>query len=177
MAGGDDRFLNITFEVAGQHEVSGRLATWGRNLTDLSVAWEQIGEDLLQDNRDNFLAEGGVFPGGFWPALALSTVGERIRLGYGGWSPMLVRTGALMESVTVRGGSNNVFRVGPMGVEVGTTDPKAVFHQYGTKRMPMRRVVGITNQRGGFGGAPGSILYRLNTEVRRQIVLAGLTPD
>ena len=176
MAGGDG-FLNITFQVTGQHEVSGQLATWGRNITDLSVAWEQIGEDLLQDNRDNFLAEGGVFPGGFWPALALSTVGERIRLGYGGWSPMLVRTGALLESVTIRGGMNNIFQVTATGVTVGTSDPKAVFHQYGTRRMPMRRVVGITNQRGGFGNAPGSILNRLNTEVRRQIALSGLTPD
>jgi hypothetical protein len=170
-------FIDITFEVVGQHEVGQRLATWGRNVTDLSMAWEQIGMDLLQDNALQFASAGGAMPGDPWKPLRPSTEADRIRHGYGGPAPMLQRTGETRASLTVRGAPGNVFRVRPDGVEVGSSLQKAAWLHNGTKRMEARRLVGITNQRGGFVGQAGSIVDRLNNEIKRQFVLAGLTPD
>ena len=90
---------------------------------------------------------------------------------------MLQRTGETRASLTVRGAPGNVFRVRPDGVEVGSSLQKAAWLHNGTKRMEARRLVGITNQRGGLVGQSGSIVDRLNNEIKRQFVLAGLTPD
>lgn len=45
----------------------------------------------------NFSSEGGIY--GAWPALASSTVANRVSQGFGGTGPMLVRTGRLMSWV------------------------------------------------------------------------------
>lgn len=172
-------FLDITFDIPGPNpqQIARQLATWGHNVTDLSPAWEQIGNDLLADNALNFSSAGGAFPGNPWAPLRPATVADRIRHGYGGDYPMLNRTGETRASLTARGAPGNVFRVRADGVEVGSSLQKATWLHYGTRRMVGRMLVGITNQRRGFVGQSGSIVDRLNQEIKRQMLLAGLTPD
>lgn len=142
-----DAMIEVRFEVPGQKPLSQRLATWGAQVTDLSPAWEEAGQELLQSFATNFRQEGGVF-GAFsaWPALALATVRDRERQGYGGVSPMLVRQGTLFESVVARGYEGNVFEVRPNQLVVGTTISHAKFHQRGTRRMPSRKIIGLSWQ-------------------------------
>lgn len=167
-------FLDISFEVQGQREVLGRLATFGAKIENMSAAWEQVGTELLKDFQQNFDDEGGAFGKGAWAQwapLRPATVRDRQRLGFPGAHPILVRTGDLMESVTVRGAPGNVFEVGPNSLVMGTTDPKAKFHQTGSRdgKLPMRRIVGITPQRAGWQGRAGSIVDMLQQYVNRLI--------
>ena len=154
-------FLDITFEVQGQEPIQRKLTTAGARLSDLSPAWEQVGTALLQDFATNFAEEGGVFgklAWAQWQPLRPATVQDRIRKGFPGEHPILVRTGDLMTSTTVRGAPNNVFEVGPNSLVLGTTDVKAKYHQFGTRNMPARKVVGISAQRAGWAGREGSIV-------------------
>lgn len=178
MAGG---FLDIVFTVDGLVEIQRSFVSWGKAVQDLSPVWKDIGAELRQDNALNFAEEGLLFGfsatqarygagerGAEWPALADSTVRERERLGYGGEGPILVRTGELLESLTVEGASGNITRIGPVSAEFGSAHPLAGYHHWGTRRIPERPIVGLTRDR------QQDIVYRLGTYVREQARAAGL---
>lgn len=169
--GSGNGFINITFSVVGGPEINRSLATWGAHIADMSEAWQQVGQDLLDSFRDNFTSEGGGFGGwSSWAPLADSTVAERARLGYGGEHPILQRTGQLMESLTTEGAPGNVFEVGPNSLTVGTEVYYAPFHQFGTRKMPSRPVVGLS------WDMQSQIVDRLNTYVQSVARQQGLMP-
>ena len=173
MAG--EGFIQITFKIAGHQEINRKLATFGQDITDLSPAWEQVGTALLSDFARQFAMEGGTFGrASRWAPLARSTVWDRIRQGYGGYSPMLERTGQLRMSTSQRGTPGNIFDVQPMRLTVGTATPYAVFHQLSTRKMPARAIIGLTSQRLGFKGQSGSIVGMLNQYVQSRVRAAGL---
>lgn len=139
-----DGYVGISFTVNGETVVR-KLAQWYANITDASPAWEMVGEYMLEQFRTNYAMEGGwVGKGTEWAPLAASTVKDRIRRGWPGEHPILERSGQLKESITERGAAYNVFDVRPDGVTIGTADPIAPFHQFGTSRMPARQMVGLT---------------------------------
>lgn len=139
-------FLDISLTFEGQAPLQQRFATWGARVADLSPAWEQVGTALLRDFESQFVQEGGWLGaqvGPDWDALRPATVRDRIRRGYGGEHPILHRTGALEASATQRNASGNIFEVKPDGVTVGTDYPIAKYHQYGTRKMVARRMIGL----------------------------------
>ena len=144
-------FISLTFNYEGREGVetmTRKFMTWGAEIRDLSEPLEQIGEDLLGDFAANMVTEGGFFaPGGSWTPLAPSTVRQRTRLGYGGASPMLWRTGGLAQSLATRSAPGNVFEVTPTTLRVGSEVFYAGYHQRGTRKMPRRQIVGINWQR------------------------------
>jgi hypothetical protein len=80
----------------------------------------------------HYQAEAGSFPA--WAPLAESTEAEKARLGYPADAPLL-RTGAMQASFghTVESDTEGV---------VGSTDPTLIFHEFGTRKMPPRPVLG-----------------------------------
>ena len=62
-------------------------------------------------------------------------------------SPLLVRTGALQRSLTVRGAAGHVERLEAQSLAIGTSLPYALFHQTGTRRMPARPIIVLSGAR------------------------------
>lgn len=102
-----------------------------------------------------------------WADLADSTEAEKARKGYPADAP-LEASGAMRESIT--------HKTETLETVIGSTDPKMVFHEFGTMKMParavmgpavfrnkeyIRRVLGQAAVRGLVGGAPihGSLGY------------------
>lgn len=73
----------------------------------------------------------GPFPA--WADLADSTEAEKARRGYPADAP-LEATGGMRESIT--------HKTETLDTVIGSTDPKMVFHEFGTMRMPARAVMG-----------------------------------
>lgn len=116
--------------------------------TDLQPAWRAVYDAFRKGEADRFGRQG---PG--WAPLATATQADRARLGIGAAGPILDRSGAdyrgrkggqLKRSLTERGRQGAVFTPGPDWVEMGTSDPVAVYHQHGTRRMPARPVIDVT---------------------------------
>lgn len=78
-----------------------------------------------------------------WKQLADVTLAEKLRLGYP--PDILVRTGALRQSLTVR--PLGIERIRPHEMEAGTRTPYAGYHQEGTSRMPARKLVNAAQVR------------------------------
>lgn len=109
---------------------------------------QQVSNVVREGWRENFTGERSG-DGRAWVALAPSTVRQRIRAGYPA-RPILVRTGALRNSLLNPGASNSYEELQTTGdgwtLLVGTEDPKAIFHELGTSRMPARPFVALSDQ-------------------------------
>ncbi len=74
----------------------------------------------------------GKFPE--WAELADSTLQEKERLGYSPPDNPLLRTGDMRASIKSE--------VKGLEAVIGSTDPKSVYHEFGTSKMPMRPFIG-----------------------------------
>lgn len=109
---------------------------------------QQVSNAVREGWRENFTGERSG-DGRAWAALAPSTVRQRIRAGYPA-RPILVRTGALRNSLLSPGAANSYEDVQTTGngwtLVVGTEDSKAIFHERGTARMPARPFIALSDQ-------------------------------
>jgi len=159
----------ITISVTGANTVRRKLVTWGKQVSDLTPAWQQIGADLLNDFMDQILSEGGTYGRwSNWKPLSPYTVKDRLRKGYGGEHPIMWRTGLLLRSLSFQDAPGNVFIVRPASLVVGSEIFYAGYHQTGTPKMPARPLVGLSRKR------QSGIVQRLNDYIQDQIRQAGL---
>lgn len=101
-------------------------------------------KDLLQDissiasvaMRDNFAKQGSDF-GSRWAPLKQATIRDKNRKGFGA-EPVLVRTGRMKGSIRPNKLTSKSVEVGSFGVD------HTKYHDEGTRNMPKRQVVGIT---------------------------------
>jgi len=105
----------------------------GKNFTPV---FEEAKLAMRAWNAANF-AQNGLPSGSVWNALDA---------GYGSWKmthfpgmPTMVRTGRLFRSLSSLQGSPNV--IGTHHAQFGTSVEYAKFHQYGTTKMPKRKIV------------------------------------
>lgn len=128
----------LSFDFYGDQQLDRTLERFELGATDASPAFEKIGDSLARAERRQFKSEGNYGSAG-WAPLAPRTVRERQRLGYGGEHPILVRTGDLRDSLTVRPFGVDVvetqFAVFGSGVDYG------LFHQQGGDNLPQRRPI------------------------------------
>jgi phage gpG-like protein len=110
--------------------LAARLATAD---ADMELAKEAILEKACQMIEDEAKAAIGTYKYG-WSQLAQSTQDQRVTLGYSANEPLL-RTGDLRDSI-----HNTV--VSSEEAFVGTNDPVAPFHEFGTSRIPPRPFLG-----------------------------------
>lgn len=143
--------LAIQLEILGVKQVNRALALSAAAIKDLRPVWEDIYDDFLRRESVVFAAEGNVgsksreMGGGAWgPWAPLDPMYAARKRAKGFGSKILVRTGRLRDSLTTRGSADAVFEPSPLGMAVGTKTPYAGYHQTGTRHMPKREPVRIS---------------------------------
>jgi len=145
--------FRLTMDVAGVKQLNRGLGVMASAVKDLRPVWEDIYDDLLKRERAVFAQEGKAFSKtremgegagawGPWEPLNEDYAKRKLAQGYG--SKILVRTGRLKESLTQRGGADAVFEVSLQAISMGTKVPYAGYHQTGTRRMPVREPLRIS---------------------------------
>lgn len=136
----------LTFEVPGGEKVDVGLGRFGSAIADWRPFFqEELAPKFFGDIQRNFETEGG-FVGG-WAALSpeyAAWKSEVAGLDYAEADSILVLSGDMRRSlmwVGGRPGRNGIFRASAREVVMGTSDPKATWHQHGTSRMPKRQVL------------------------------------
>lgn len=147
--------MDLRLEVGGELQLDRTLLRWSERADDFSPVFALLVADFHEIERRQFDSEGGFASGG-WLPLADSTVAERERLGIGGDSPILDRSGAgtygsshreggtLRRELTESSAQGAVELITPGEMFVGTDDPVAGYHQRGHERptpLPRRRPV------------------------------------
>lgn len=136
---------SASFTISGDRDVSRKIRAYGTRAEDVSKAWPRVGSYLSRAVRQQFVTEGVRF-GKPWKPVKPAYRLWKIRNGLS--RKTLVATGAMRQSFVGR----------PMDIEeyrgntavFGSSDPKAVWHHYGTRRdgkrvNPARPILVITN--------------------------------
>jgi phage gpG-like protein len=137
--------VRFTMEVEGEVQLDRALSRFGDHLSDMSPFFEVVANMLQDIVGQQFDTEGGR-TGGWTP---LSPQYAAYKLSQVGSQPTLVYTGRMRRSLIERGGDNireitsDSLRWGTsVRSEGGFPYPRA--HQTGTRKMPQRRIIDLT---------------------------------
>lgn len=137
------QLLNVQFEIAGQKQLDRALGVWVGRITDLRGVWDDIRDDFIAGEREQFKTEGGSGSGG-WPPL--SPVYKAWKDRHYPRRPLLVLNGRLLMSLTNKNNADMVYEKGKLSLKLGTKIPYAIYHQTGTSKMPARPPIELTER-------------------------------
>lgn len=123
--------ITVTIDDEGMRAALSRLAGL---LGDMTPVMTEIGETLRDEALDAFRQQAAP-TGAAWAPLAASTLTRR--RGGGAGARILQDTGVLRNSITTQLLSSHA-------VAVGTRMEYAKFHQFGTRKMPARPMLGLS---------------------------------
>lgn len=129
----------LTLEAAGLSELAQRFRDMRARAGDLSPAWGEFLNWWADTNVEHFASRGRRWRSN-WKPLAPSTVASKRREGL--LAEPLVASTALRGELTGR--PLGMERIEASSVEAGTDIAYARFHQFGTRRMPARRLINAT---------------------------------
>lgn len=138
----------ISVNIKGIAEVEAKLIAMKLRSTNFAPVFAKAKLELSAASASNFSLGG--LPSGGWSPLSPQYAAWKLARFPG--APPLVRSGRLAASLS--GGTvDSVFSVTPTKMQVGTRLEYAKFHQYGTSKMPKRKIV---FEPAGFSKSVGS---------------------
>lgn len=135
--------VKILFSVAGDKQIEREILRVGAYAGDATPAFRAIGDLMIAEEKLQFATQGGHASGG-WKPLKPATVERKQRLGLR--PQILQETGALIDSLTVKGNSEMVFEPSPTGITFGSKLSYAEAHQNPKpgSHLPRRRPIELT---------------------------------
>jgi phage gpG-like protein len=125
----------LKFSIAGQDQVLRTFSRWTDGLRDFSPALEDIADDFLELEATQFASEGKTGSGG-WQALSPKYAAWKA-VNYPG-ALILERGGWLRDSLTVKDAPFQIRDITNTQATLGTSLSYGIFHQTGTRKMPAR---------------------------------------
>ena len=135
--------VKISIETVGAERFVRGFNRYVEEIQDFTEIFELLYLDFLEIETRNFSAEGTPAK---WVALSPNYAKWKAKHAPG--RPLLVLSGAMRASLTSRTGSSDQIRDingRAKTARFGTADRKAKWHQSGTRRMPARPVVQLTD--------------------------------
>lgn len=129
--------IELAWQFENLDKVSGSLGSVEKSLDSLKPLWEQFGKEFYAEETALFDAQP-------WAPLSPAYAKQKAELV--GSKPILRFTDHLFQSFTRQGAESNVHRVNDLDAEFGSSDPKAMFHFFGTSRMPSRPPLAEPNE-------------------------------
>lgn len=179
-----------SYELVNDERVASALRRAASVSSDLRVPYAMIAKDFQKSRKAIFaLQSAGQYPDlSTKPFFAWWEKDDNLRRQFdGGYKeykkakfgfsyPILKATGRLEDSVTDPGHPENVTRIGPIEMELGTRVPYAVYHQSDEprSRIPLRKFLFIGPESKKYAnseisGFPERALNTLNSYVLRQL--------
>ncbi len=135
--------VKIRCEVANEVQLSRAFETGIAEFLDLRKPFSMMADEFFESMANVFSAEGAFEERSRWQELSPAYAKWKARHFPG--RKILERTGRMKRSLTTKGGPDNVLEITPKSLSVGTRVPYAMYHQKGTSRMPMRKIIELTN--------------------------------
>ena len=136
--------VKIRFEVANEVQFSRAFEFAQEKQADFTHPFELMSDDFYKSMSEVFSSEGAYEERKHWQELSPAYAAWKMRH-YPG-KKILERTGRLKRSLTVKGGEDSVSNITPSELAIGTRVPYAILHQMGTKRLPQRKIIELTEK-------------------------------
>ena len=128
------KLFRFSFQIAGGQRLDRALSLYADQV-DLRLCAGKLQEVFNRHRKKDFDRQGG-WSGPKWAPLEPNYRRQKLQLFPG--RKILQRTQNMMVSLISPSHPDAVFLVSKHSVTMGTTDHKAIYHQYGTTRMPAR---------------------------------------
>lgn len=126
--------------IDGDRRVEQLLSEMVDRTHGVEPAWPGVGDVLAKAFTLQFDTEGNHLLGHQWAPLKPEYLRWKIRHGFD--PRRLHKTGEMRRSLTSRPMAVEEYR--PMSATFGTNDEKAPYHQHGTRFMPQRQIIAVT---------------------------------
>lgn len=147
--------------IDGDRRVRQLLSEMVDRTQGVEAAWPAVGDVIAEHMHDQFASEGVHLTGRPWAPLQPRYLAWKVRHGF--HSEKLRQTDTMRLSLVSRPFPIEEYR--PTSATFGTDDPKAAFHQNGTRFMPRRQIIDVdTNP--DFADDVSSVLARYIFEER-----------
>lgn len=135
--------MKFSIEVEGAKDLKHSFEYVEKGLTDFRQlgAWKGVAREFYKILKQQFSSEGGAGKSGKWAPLTPKYAAIKSKK-YGDQG-ILVATGAMRRSLTEQGSANSVYEESATDLVIGTTDPKARYHQFGRKK---REILSFTDE-------------------------------
>jgi phage gpG-like protein len=131
--------IHFEISVDGEVQLSRALSRFGDRLFHMRPFFATAAEQVQKSVAAQFDAQGGR-TGGWRP---LSPRYAAYKLAQVGSKPILEYSGRMRRSLTGQGG-DSIRELDDNHLRWGTRTPYAIYHQRGTRRMPQRRIIDLT---------------------------------
>lgn len=125
----------VNVEIKGLDQTVKNLASLAKNFKNFSTVFKKIAQDFRKTESSVFRSQGTYEGRQGWQNLSISYSLSKTK-NYPG-KPVLIATGAMRNSFTKEGG-NHIEHISNDKLIIGSSDPKANYHQNGTSKMPAR---------------------------------------
>jgi phage gpG-like protein len=133
----------VSVDVFGEKQVERELLRLSDAAMDMRPAGARFMEYMRSVERQQFDSEGRTGSGG-WAPLKPRTAAQKAARGL---DPRILRAhDELRKSLTNKGHPNHIEQISADEFFFATRDPKAKFHQGGTRKMPARRVIDLAER-------------------------------
>lgn len=149
--------LRLDVQVTGEASLYRGIRKFERKMSDYRPAFSRIADLFREEEAQLFESEGRRGRHGRWESLSEPYASRKARHAPG--AKILVLRGRLKASLTEKGAPGSVEEMTADTLTLGTTDRTAVYHQFGTKRMPRRKVIDLRE----------SSIRKFKDEIRKQL--------
>lgn len=138
-------FLRLSFKVEPDDVQIARIfENIAKKGTEFKTIFEKIADEFYESQEKVFGAEGAFEGRARWAELSPRYRAWKEK-NYPGM-PILQLTGKMKSSLVGSGAEGSVYEVSNKELTVGTNVPYAIFHQRGTRRMPQRKIIEVTDR-------------------------------
>ena len=116
--------MSYSFKISGIESLSKKLAQMNQNIKNLKPAFDKMAPEIIKKYKENFPARGSVLNSPWKPR----------KKSYP-W-PILNKTGKLKNTWNSVSSSR--------ALEIKNPTPYATYHHFGTKFLPIRKLVGVS---------------------------------
>jgi len=137
--------LYINIELEGVGKISKRINKVTENVKNLRPAFEKVADDFRSTEDKVFRGQGAYGSRAKWKKL--SPIYDEWKSRHYPGRPILYRDGDLKNSLASKG-ANHIEIIKKTSITLGSNDPKFIWHQKGTIKMPSRPPITFTKYQG-----------------------------
>lgn len=138
--------MKVSIQVTGGEALSNAFKDVESGMLDLRKlsTWKVVAAEFRTILKEIFAGEGTGSKSGHWAPLSQPYAAYKLRRW--GEVPILQASGRMYESLTKRGDKDAVYEETASELTMGTQIPYSRYHQTGTRKMPARKPVDLTEE-------------------------------
>jgi phage gpG-like protein len=133
--------MRFTFEFFGEKQFDREFNRVTETLDDLTPVWKEVQTEFFDIEGEQFDSEGAKGKSGRWKELSANYKEVKSRL----WGGDILHASGRLENSLTKHTTDTIEDFGKQEATYGTSVPYAEYHQKGAGRVPVRKVIDLSD--------------------------------